>query len=691
MKYDDLAYDGVQPFGFVSYSHADMARVEYLIRVLRRGGVRVWYDAGIGTGERWSEIIDQKITESSCFLLALSNGGEQREEIIREIKAALRRQQQDPAYRIITLLLEPVPLAHVFEREPELLCYFSQTQYIDLGRQGGVTMRFLRSFLSTRIWPSCVMDKELRADLVGLEADSDELLPDFLEDLRIDNQYIYPKAFPILREEDGVLFYRLLPGQTDPSAVIPICLDNQWCPVAFYEDPQFQRNGFSDPELMAQREEIQKRELFRILLHNWQMILNRAYVYNTHLFSQWYTDAPQAEQAAFLELMENGSIVLYLLKERHPAMRPGKFETYGAVWRRWEALCKNHRFYCLRLDWDDTENQYEIARRITYRFRELLMTAADDRYRLEMLQQAFRIPPEREEAFRNLWKRIRNRTIAYSRKEIRDYSREMVYRDFLLQPGTPTPQCVLDPEKPFTRELKQTLDFYYGVNLPAALGIRPAVPRDNPLSHLFFSDELRKQDHRIISQEELYCAVMLFRPDFLEAMPVARREPDLSEVAIIRAQERWREYQRAVDAGRKRANLNEVDFRDMERVWIAFRGLMQICRQKLPELDWQEAEGCLSVIYRIGSQTVKAVYRAGSPACEICAEEEPGAERAKLGFTIDFVCADVLHTDVSQTSFYTELRLFEGAAAQSGTEMKQVLLRALRREPMEEEMRGGQA
>ncbi|MEM7366667.1 MAG: TIR domain-containing protein, partial [Pseudomonadota bacterium] len=65
------AYQGDDPYVFVSYSHEDAAAVYHEIERLSLAGVNIWYDEGIGAGTRWSDELASAITCSAvmvCFV-----------------------------------------------------------------------------------------------------------------------------------------------------------------------------------------------------------------------------------------------------------------------------------------------------------------------------------------------------------------------------------------------------------------------------------------------------------------------------------------------------------------------------------------------------------------------------------------------------------------------------------------------
>ena len=80
---DNMAYSGNDPFAFISYSHADKAKVESILRMIHRHGRRFWYDAGIEYSAEWEKTINGRLEDSTAFILFMTNGIEQRPEIIR--------------------------------------------------------------------------------------------------------------------------------------------------------------------------------------------------------------------------------------------------------------------------------------------------------------------------------------------------------------------------------------------------------------------------------------------------------------------------------------------------------------------------------------------------------------------------------------------------------------------------------
>jgi hypothetical protein len=61
-----------KPFAFVSYSHADEARVYPIINRLHDEGIRLWYDEGIDPSTHWRDVIARSIIKCTVFLSFIS-------------------------------------------------------------------------------------------------------------------------------------------------------------------------------------------------------------------------------------------------------------------------------------------------------------------------------------------------------------------------------------------------------------------------------------------------------------------------------------------------------------------------------------------------------------------------------------------------------------------------------------------
>ena len=83
------AYEGQEPYLFVSYAHDDAHLVYPIVERLVMDGYRIWYDDGIRGGENWRKIISDKISRCSQFLLFVSKESCESYDVHAEINLAL--------------------------------------------------------------------------------------------------------------------------------------------------------------------------------------------------------------------------------------------------------------------------------------------------------------------------------------------------------------------------------------------------------------------------------------------------------------------------------------------------------------------------------------------------------------------------------------------------------------------------
>ena len=67
------AYEGKEPYIFVSYAHKDSEKVVPVVQALKDAGFRVWYDEGLVQGENYHEDIAEHIALCTTALVFLSS------------------------------------------------------------------------------------------------------------------------------------------------------------------------------------------------------------------------------------------------------------------------------------------------------------------------------------------------------------------------------------------------------------------------------------------------------------------------------------------------------------------------------------------------------------------------------------------------------------------------------------------
>jgi len=88
------AYEGDEPYLFVSYSHSDKGLVYPIIEDLYKKGVRIWYDEGIPAASNWIEQIADTIIDCNCFLVFITRRALKSEHVRDEISYAKRKKKK---------------------------------------------------------------------------------------------------------------------------------------------------------------------------------------------------------------------------------------------------------------------------------------------------------------------------------------------------------------------------------------------------------------------------------------------------------------------------------------------------------------------------------------------------------------------------------------------------------------------
>ncbi len=85
------AYDGDDPYIFVSYAHEDVTEVYPDLQWLRDQGVNIWYDEGISPGSEWREELGRAIRKSKLMVFFVSPESVHSLHCRREVTDAVMR------------------------------------------------------------------------------------------------------------------------------------------------------------------------------------------------------------------------------------------------------------------------------------------------------------------------------------------------------------------------------------------------------------------------------------------------------------------------------------------------------------------------------------------------------------------------------------------------------------------------
>lgn len=88
------AYEGKEPYLFVSYAHLDKRLVYPIIDDLNKQGVRIWYDEGIPAASDWIAEIADTIIKSACFLVFITPRALKSKHVRKEIDFADNKEKK---------------------------------------------------------------------------------------------------------------------------------------------------------------------------------------------------------------------------------------------------------------------------------------------------------------------------------------------------------------------------------------------------------------------------------------------------------------------------------------------------------------------------------------------------------------------------------------------------------------------
>jgi hypothetical protein len=291
------------------------------------------------------------------------------------------------------------------------------------------------------------------------------------------------------------------PDELEADAVVPQCLDNQYVSDKIFKDMLDRGVDFLDEAVAAGRESDFKTEFVRSILYSSQIVVQRAYLNNSHFLYKNYlpTDAKSRKDlVAFAALVRGKAIVPFLFNESSLTDQL-EFDLSKDAHRATRALLEEvgDEITCLRLSKDDAVNRRATSF-MEAKFGEMLsrlahvngdmrnamaseLFAPDSRARLDepgaweafnkslndLAFYAFKMPQE-----------------LAARGENRGFSRSHVYRDHFVAQGE---DAVIhgrfkppDLNNPFLLELKKYVDLAYNTNLPDHLKRYTFTPANLP-------------------------------------------------------------------------------------------------------------------------------------------------------------------------------------------------------------------
>lgn len=135
-----IAYEGRDPYVFVSYSHRDSDRVFPIIAALKQKMCRVWYDEGLTPGESWNDSIAEHLMHCSQFIVLISPDSIKSKYVMSEINYALTKDKS-----IIPVILSKTELPAGLEMMLGTVQFLDISKEVDVNKCANVISTLLPS------------------------------------------------------------------------------------------------------------------------------------------------------------------------------------------------------------------------------------------------------------------------------------------------------------------------------------------------------------------------------------------------------------------------------------------------------------------------------------------------------------------------------------------------------------------
>lgn len=591
---------------FISYSHKDYALADAVARYLDRHGFETWIDRGNGhilARDDWMANVDDAVEHADAVVGILTRDSVRRPEVIRELYLALGKGHVDATGREGSLTLLVVGDVHdswFYQAQGEasraIIDYKHRYQHVKLNPHGDITTEAMRD-----------LERSLRQGA----SEAPEPLPSAASSSQV--EYVCETGMPKLSHDatkspdgDAYDYYRVQPTDLARSTVYPFALDNQWVPKSIDRiaalRSAFASEGFASRKVRIIVNEAQLDNLYLALIHARQVIVNKSAFLNSESLRSLYADADGAtgQQEAFRQLLENGSLVVFLYgsHEVAPASKTTEYETNDGAINRWNRLCRQVRMYCIREAWSNDLDRHSID------FVKFGNTLADDVEQNIRIGRSLGLRMGQEQHFLATLKDISVQSFIQTRftgsnvfESMRGLSRSYFYRNFIVrkkdddpsQPAASKPvvNCLFDDNKPFCRQLKRIVDTFYNSLFTNYFGCRPMFPSDTEPQDLFLNEVYLSHGTTEVSFPELEYALAEFIHDEQSFEDVEipgslldLTSWDLQRISRLRSMQAWNDYVDCVEASIDRVQEWRFDFGAVAPIARAFAAALRTFAQE---------------------------------------------------------------------------------------------------------------
>ncbi len=167
------AYEGSEPYIFISYAHSDSDRVLPMISALQNRGFRIWYDGGIEAGTEWPEYIAQHVKDCNSFVAFMSCHAADSHNCRREINFAIKLRKEP-----LVIYLEDVELSLGMQMQLDSLQAIYRTRHSD-------DDSFLTELCRSRLLSPCRGETPQQASAQATQYSNDELYQLWMRGIRL--------------------------------------------------------------------------------------------------------------------------------------------------------------------------------------------------------------------------------------------------------------------------------------------------------------------------------------------------------------------------------------------------------------------------------------------------------------------------------------------------------------------------
>lgn len=345
---------------------------------------------------------------------------------------------------------------------------------------------------------------------------------------------------------EQIKFRQFIPADLGTNCILPHALDDQWVPRSQLRIMETNQASLAD--LGELRLNVIHREWMRSLITAQRIVINRSFLFRNPVITAGYTTSTDSRNA-FTELLRDGTIVLFLTRERSPLQSEWAKESVPAraAAKALEPIIRSARAWCVRFSWN-ADNE-DLINAWNARFAERIKSAIHlnhKRFLEDVDASRYDIP-----GFRRLLDLLPRLATPSAPVPV---TRSNLYAEYIVEDPRDIVPGKYDFSKPYVAPLKWLFDLVYNSNLATELQLALATPVDSvhrSVVHYpnFFQDGAPSDGFdparvRVAITETIQNA--LFRRDFTTGALSAFDVLTLSQVVTIRKSEVWRKYAAAV-------------------------------------------------------------------------------------------------------------------------------------------------